>query len=79
MFLALFFVIGVFISIMSLVLEEMSLRRFTHAKDLLIMGGISIIENFGYRQINNLWRMLGWFYFIVQKRTWGEMTRVGYK
>ena len=78
-FFSLFFVFGIFISVMSLVLEEMSLRRFSHVKDLVIMGFIAIIENFGYRQLNSLWRIMGWWRFITKKQDWGEMMRVGSK
>ncbi|MEJ2669573.1 MAG: glycosyltransferase family 2 protein [Gammaproteobacteria bacterium] len=76
-FLCLFFVFGVFISTMSLVLEEISLKRFSHAKGLLILGFAAIIENFGYRQYNNIWRIIGWWRFILKKQVWGNMTRVG--
>lgn len=77
--LCLFFVLGIFISMMSLVLEEMSLRRFASAKDLMVLGLVSIIENFGYRQYNNVWRIIGWWRFIRKKQQWGKMTRVGSK
>lgn len=76
-FLCLFFVFGVFISTMSLVLEEISLKRFSHAKGLLVLGFIAVIENFGYRQYNNVWRIIGWWRFIRKKQKWGTMTRVG--
>lgn len=78
-FFSLFFVFGIFISVMSLALEEMSLRRFSHVKDLAIMGFIAIIENFGYRQLNSLWRIIGWWRFITKRQDWGEMIRAGKK
>ncbi len=76
-FFCLFFVFGIFISTMSLVLEELSLKRFIDIKDLLLLGFIAIIENFGYRQINNIWRLVGWWRFIRKKQVWGEMKRTG--
>lgn len=78
-FLCLFFVFGVFISVMSLVFEEMSLKRFNSVKELLILGYMAIIENFGYRQYNNIWRIIGWWRFLRKKQHWGTMTRVGIK
>ncbi|MGD9639433.1 MAG: glycosyltransferase [Alphaproteobacteria bacterium] len=78
-FLCLFFVFGVFISMMSLVLEEMSLKRFSSAKDLFILGLAGILENFGYRQFNNIWRIIGWWRFLLKKQKWGDMKRVGVK
>lgn len=74
-----FFVFGVFISTMSLVLEEVSLKRFKDAKSLIILGFAGVIENLGYRQYNNIWRIIGWWRFIRKKQVWGTMTRVGTK
>lgn len=77
-FTALVFLYGVFISSASLVLEELELKRVPRARDLLILVGISIIENFGYRQINNWWRVVGWWQFMRKKQGWGEMRRKGF-
>lgn len=76
-FFCLFFVLGIFISIMSLVLEELTLRRFNGARGLMLLGLVAVVENFGYRQYNNLWRMIGWWRFIRRKQAWGNMKRVG--
>jgi cellulose synthase/poly-beta-1,6-N-acetylglucosamine synthase-like glycosyltransferase len=77
-FTALVFIIGVFISSCSLILEEMELKRVPRARDLLILVGVSVIENFGYRQINNWWRVVGWWQFLRKKQGWGEMRRKGF-
>lgn len=74
-FIATFFVFGIFISTCSLLLEEMELRRCPKAKDLLILGLISILENFGYRQLNNIWRIQGWVEFLFKKTKWTPMKR----
>ena len=58
-FMALFFVIGVFTSVMSLVLEELCLKRFKNVNGLITLGVTAILENFGYRQLNNIWRIIG--------------------
>jgi cellulose synthase/poly-beta-1,6-N-acetylglucosamine synthase-like glycosyltransferase len=78
-YIAVFFLFGVFISVCTLVLEEMELRRVPHAKDLLLLGCVAVVENFGYRQLNNIWRVLGWWEFARKKKSWGEMTRKGCK
>ena len=78
-FLGLTFVFGIFISAGSLALEEISLHRIPKAKDLLrLIVGI-LIENFGYRQLNNIWRVQGWWEFLRKKKSWGEMTRTGFQ
>lgn len=77
-FMALFFLFGVFISICSLILEEMELRRVPRARDLAMLGAVAVLENFGYRQINNLWRVMGWWEYLRKQNSWGEMTRKGF-
>ncbi|HDZ09224.1 glycosyltransferase family 2 protein [Pseudohongiella sp.] len=76
-FLALTFFFGIFVSAGALILEEVALHRIPRAKDLLKLIAIVLIENFGYRQLNNIWRAQGWWEFIRKKKNWGEMTRSG--
>ncbi|MBD3680031.1 MAG: glycosyltransferase [Rhodobacteraceae bacterium] len=76
-FTALVFVFGVFVSVASLVLEELELRRFKSPRDLIILLCIAIIENFGYRQLNNFWRVRGWWQYLRSNQEWGEMHRKG--
>lgn len=77
-FIALTFIWGIFISTCSLILEELSLHRLPKARNLIKLLGIILIENFGYRQLNNIWRLQGWIEFLQQKKSWGEMTRTGF-
>lgn len=76
-FTALVFVFGVFVSVASLVLEELELRRFKSPRDLIILLCIAIFENFGYRQLNNFWRVRGWWQYLRSNQEWGEMHRKG--
>ena len=76
---ALVFMFGVFISTASLILEEMELRRFPRARDLLIVACVAVVENFGYRQINNFWRLQGWWQYLRKQQGWGAMTRTGFQ
>jgi cellulose synthase/poly-beta-1,6-N-acetylglucosamine synthase-like glycosyltransferase len=78
-FLALTFIFGVFISAGSLVLEEAALRRMPKALDLLKLVGVMLLENFGFRQLNNIWRLQGWWQYLRKQHTWGEMKRTGFK
>lgn len=64
---AIFFIFGVSISVCTLIFEEMELRRVQNWKDLAKLSCVAIIENFGYRQLNNIWRILGWWQFIRKK------------
>ena len=76
-FTALIFVYGVTISVCSLILEEVELKRVPNARDLAILAMVAVAENFGYRQINNLWRVMGWWHHLRGNQSWGEMTRTG--
>ncbi|WP_425996809.1 glycosyltransferase family 2 protein [Caulobacter sp. DWR1-3-2b1] len=77
--LAVTFGFGVVISVGALALEEVELRRFPNAKSLLILMGAAVLENFGYRQINNLWRLRGLWQFMTGAQGWGSMTRKGFR
>jgi cellulose synthase/poly-beta-1,6-N-acetylglucosamine synthase-like glycosyltransferase len=77
-FLGVTFAMGVFMGIAAMTLEEAGLRRFPKIGDLLILLLVAIIENFGYRQINNLWRLRGIAQFLAGDRSWGRMRRRGF-
>ncbi|WP_029915016.1 glycosyltransferase family 2 protein [Caulobacter sp. UNC358MFTsu5.1] len=77
--LAVTFGFGIVISVGALALEEAELRRFPDAKSLLILMGAAVLENFGYRQINNFWRVRGAWQFVTGAQGWGTMTRRGFK
>ena len=77
-FLGLTFSFGVFISVGSLALEEKELRRYPDVKSIIILCFAAIAENFGYRQINNFWRLRGWVQFLRGKKDWGGMVRKGF-
>lgn len=70
---------GVLLSTSSLLLEEISFHIYPKTKQSLTLFFVSILENFGYRQINSFWRFLGIFYWLFgKKREWGTMHRKGH-
>ena len=78
-FLAITFTFGIFVSVATLILEEVELRRFPRASDLAILTLVSVVENFGYRQVSNFWRVRGFWQFLRKQQGWGEMTRKGFQ
>ncbi|TIQ93531.1 MAG: glycosyltransferase family 2 protein [Mesorhizobium sp.] len=76
-FTSLIFTYGVCVSVCSLILEEAELQRFPRARDLAVLTAAAVVENFGYRQLNNFWRVKGWWQFLRGNQGWGEMTRTG--
>lgn len=69
---------GVAVSVAALALEEAELRRFPRARDLLVLLGAAVVENFGYRQLSNLWRIRGLWQYLRGSESWGTMTRRGF-
>jgi cellulose synthase/poly-beta-1,6-N-acetylglucosamine synthase-like glycosyltransferase len=68
--------LGVLLSINALLLEEMSFHLYPRPKQLATLFLVSIAENFGYRQINSYWRLVGLFKWAFGKTIkWGEMKR----
>ncbi|MEK6629874.1 MAG: glycosyltransferase family 2 protein, partial [Acidobacteriota bacterium] len=69
---------GTMISLASVILEEVSFRRYPRLSDLLWLSFYGVIENFGYRQLSTLWRVRGVFRFLGGNQSWGKMTRKGF-
>lgn len=82
-FLLLFFLVavlfGTIISVMSVLLEEMTYRRYTHGTDLLLLFIAAVLENIVYRQLSTLWRVKAVFFYFFNKRKWGKSERKGIK
>ncbi len=77
-FLAITFAFGIFVSVATLILAEAELRRFPRASDLVVLTAVAVLENFGYRQLSNFWRLRGFGQFLSRKQGWGKMTRRGF-
>ena len=71
-------VFGAMISLTSVLLEEMSFRRYPRVRHLLLLAALGVIENFGYRQLTTYWRLKGVIDFVRKKQGWGVMTRKGF-
>ena len=71
--------IGVFISTMSLVLEQDEIERFKDPKDLWSIFFMAIKENFGYRQLCSYWRLKAFVdHYRGVNGGWGAMVRKGF-
>ncbi|GAB2854161.1 glycosyltransferase [Pseudoduganella ginsengisoli] len=70
--------LGVLLSASGLMLEEMSFHIYPRMRQLGILALVVIAENFGYRQLNSWWRLVGlWRWATQRESTWGAMTRKG--
>jgi cellulose synthase/poly-beta-1,6-N-acetylglucosamine synthase-like glycosyltransferase len=70
--------LGVLLSVAALALEEFSFRRHPHRLDVVRMLAYAVLENFGYRQLVDWWRLQG-LWDVARRRTgWGDMKRKGF-
>jgi cellulose synthase/poly-beta-1,6-N-acetylglucosamine synthase-like glycosyltransferase len=70
--------LGILLSASGLLLEEMSFHIYPRGKHLLLLAAVVILENFGYRQLNSVWRMIGLYRWATQgEGSWGAMKRKG--
>lgn len=71
---------GLLLSATALLLEELSFHiypKFRHTLTLLLAA---IFENFGYRQLNSLWRVKGMLMWLFRfKGSWGVIRRIGHE
>ncbi len=67
---------GMVLSVSALLLEELSFHIYTRPRQLLTLLAVVILENFGYRQLNSVWRLWGLLRWASGKKGgWGTMTR----
>jgi cellulose synthase/poly-beta-1,6-N-acetylglucosamine synthase-like glycosyltransferase len=68
--------LGILLSVSAFFLEEMSFHVYPKPQHVLLLLLGAIFENFGYRQLNSLWKLIGLYRWMVGKKaTWGAMTR----
>ena len=69
---------GALISVISVLLEEVSFRRYPRVRDLMMLFALGILENFGYRQLTTWWRLKGTVDYLRGRQGWGQMVRKGF-
>jgi cellulose synthase/poly-beta-1,6-N-acetylglucosamine synthase-like glycosyltransferase len=80
--LTLFFIVSVIYGVMfstgAVLLEEISFHRYPRIRDLILLLILSVVENFGYRQITVWWRVKAFWDYARGVKSWGTMTRIGF-
>lgn len=69
---------GTGLSIGTLALEELQLRRTPSARDLIRVGVAAFVENFGYRQANLVFRLSGIKRHLRKDTSWAAVPREGF-
>jgi cellulose synthase/poly-beta-1,6-N-acetylglucosamine synthase-like glycosyltransferase len=71
--------VGILLSMLALLLEELSFRRYGRVRDRALLVVWAVLENFGYRQLTVWWRLRGVASYIRGKKSWGAVHRKGFK
>jgi cellulose synthase/poly-beta-1,6-N-acetylglucosamine synthase-like glycosyltransferase len=68
--------LGILVSISSLMLESLNFNHYDKRSHIMKLIVASILENFGYRQLNSFWRLIGLLQWVFgRKGKWGNMRR----
>lgn len=70
---------GITLSLAALILSELELSQNSTPNEVLSLGLIAVLENFGYRQLNAFWRLSGTWQHIRKHKGWDVNKRVGFK
>jgi cellulose synthase/poly-beta-1,6-N-acetylglucosamine synthase-like glycosyltransferase len=65
------------ISIGSVLLEELTYRRYNDWQDVIRLVSYCFLEHFPYRQFQMVWRLQGMWQYLRGDIAWGAMQRVG--
>lgn len=77
-FLSLAIAFGIALSVAAIGLEELTFRRYHRTGDLGRLFWLAFLENFGYRQLNSVWRIQGMWSKLRGKKVWGVLERKGF-
>ena len=67
---------GLLLSTNALLLEEASFHVYPGLRSLPVLAAVAVLENFGYRQLNSVWRLWGLLRWMAgAKANWGDMKR----
>jgi len=82
-FAALFFLVAygyaLVLDVLTLLLEELSYRRYHRMRDRLLLLLWGAAGSVGYRQCTVYWRLRGIKKFLQKRTDWGTMTRAGFQ
>ena len=71
---------GILLSMNAIFLERLSFQMYPRVGQQLILFGVAVLENFGYRQMTAVFRLVGLFKWIFSGKArsdWGRIVRDG--
>jgi cellulose synthase/poly-beta-1,6-N-acetylglucosamine synthase-like glycosyltransferase len=66
---------GAVTTLVSVVMSDLSTRKYLRFRDLAVIVASAVLENAGYRQLNAWWGVVGTVQAFRRKSGWGTMTR----
>ena len=72
-------VFGILLSLLSILLEEYSARKYPRLKDIVIIIAYGLMENIVYRQWLAVVRAKSFFDLAKGREEWGEMEKKGFE
>ena len=72
-------VYGVLLSMGAVLLEDLTIRRYSSPGDVGKLLAASVVENLGFRQLMTIWRAKGLVDALRGKTGWGDMERRGFR
>jgi cellulose synthase/poly-beta-1,6-N-acetylglucosamine synthase-like glycosyltransferase len=76
-FLAMALLLGALLSVSALALEEFTFRRHARSREAGRLLVYALLENLGYRQLTDFWRLQAFVDIARRRRQWGDMQRRG--
>jgi hypothetical protein len=70
---------AVSLSVWAVLFEEMTFHKYQRRRDVLRLIGVAFLEPFLFHPLNVIWSVKANFDFILGKKSWGKMERVGFK
>ena len=77
-FMILAYLVGTLVSIGSVVMEEITYRRYQKISEVARLLLLCMLEFFPYRQFLVFWRVVAMIELLAGKRAWGRMRRRGF-
>ena len=69
---------GLCLSLATLLLEELSFRRYREPRHLRRLAAAAVLENLGLRQLNSWWRLVALLTWRGRPQTWKSAPRQGF-
>jgi cellulose synthase/poly-beta-1,6-N-acetylglucosamine synthase-like glycosyltransferase len=79
LFLAIAYGWGLLLNLASLLVEDLTYRRYHRWSDLVLLLAWSVVEGVGYRQLTVVWRLRGLWRYLRGHTEWGTMSRRGFE